>query len=334
MKQAFPLIFLVCCCVSLVAQPVLEWTPPPGVGYAADVLASDFIEPTPSGEAAQEWDFSGVAGSVLSSVVVAPAATSPFAALFDGAEWVNDQNGQLAFWTMGDGQFTVLGNANATVGITLSFDDPLVQWAFPLALGDELADDFGIEQMLFGLPHSLQGSASSLVDAWGSLTMPDGTVFPEVLRGRYEQQYTEIYEDDTANWSLVQHMYFVPDSTLAVFLHEDLVVTDNGDNVLLEVSDVAWYGNGVLTVGEEMEANVSEPYPNPVMAGAPVEWPLPDGWKWRALDADGRVLAQGVVEGDGKLTMSTADWAAGLVLLVAESADGRALRRVHRLVVH
>jgi len=320
-------------CIAAGAQPSFDWAPPPGTGYSAEIKASDFIEPTPASADPQAWDFSQVSGPVLGSVVVSPAASSPFASLFDGAQWVNDQDGQLAFWALVDGQFTALGNANATVGITLPFDDPLVQWSFPLELGSVVEDEFSCEQMLFGLPYSLQGETSSTVDAWGSLTMPDGTYFAETMRGRYDQLYTEIYDGDTAHWILSQAMYFVPDSSLPVFFHDELLVMDNGDNVLLEVTDVAWYANGVLSVPEPEASQVGAPFPNPIAVGTPLEWQVPDGWYWKALDVEGRTLSHGRVDGLSGLTLDTADWPSGLVLLVAESSQGSGLRKVHRLVV-
>lgn len=328
----FSFLLLFSCFGLLQAQPVLQWAPPPGTGYSADLVAGDFIEPTPGGEAAQAWDFSGVSGSTVGLSVVAPASTSPFEPLFEGAEWVSETSGQLAFWAMVEGGFTIFGNANAAVGITLPFLDPLVQWSYPLEMGGMVEDDFGLEQMLFAQPYSLQGNVSSVVDAWGSMMMPDGTSFPEVLRVAYSQFYTETYEGDTANWYLDQYMYFVPDSALPVFFQEELIVTDNGDNVLLEVSDVAWYSNVVLSVPDEQGLRVADPFPNPVMRGEGVKWPLARGWSWSAVDVEGRVMAQGRVNEGDVARIETAGWSSGLVLLTAEGPQGQ--RVVNRLMVH
>lgn len=326
----FAALSLSCAC----AQPLLEWGAPSGMGYSADIVAAGFVEPTPASSEAQSWDFSGISGNSVGLFSLAPAVTSPFISLFDGAEWVASQGDQLSFWMMDEGNFTVLGNANAAVGITLPFDDPLVQWNFPMEYGQEVNDDFATDLMLFGQPYQLQGQTTSLVDAWGSLVTPDGAVYSEVLRGNYQQDYTEIYEGDTAHWSLNQVMYFVPDSALAVFFHEALEVTDNEGAVLLEVTDVAWYANGVATVSAPLEVESVAPYPNPVLEGQNLNGSLPEGWAYRAMSMEGRVLCEMHSDGVGELKISTEGWGRGMVLLVPVSPSGEVQGKVHRILIH
>lgn len=314
------------------AQPVLDWVAPGGSGFSADILAAGFIEPTAAGAEPQAWDFSDISGNAVGLVSVSPANTSAFVSLFDGAEWVAGQGDQLSFWMMDEGDFTVLGNANAAVGITLPFDDPLVQWSYPMAYGEEIQDTFGTSLMLLGQPYELVGTANSVVDAWGSLVMPGGTVFPEVLRGNYQQEYTEVYDGDTAHWSLNQVMYFVPDSALPVFFHEALLVTDNAGTVLLEVTDVAWYANGVAQV-QPMDERMTAPFPNPADEGQWVTWKLPEGWHWQALDMKGRIVSEGEVVSGQPLRLDTRGWKSGVVLLVALDEQGEARGGVQRLLI-
>lgn len=315
------------------AQPVLEWGLPSGMGYSADIVAADYVEPTPASPEAQSWDFSGISGNAVGLFSLAPAGSSTFVSQFDGAEWVASQGDQLSFWMMDEGDFTVLGNANAMVGITLPFDDPLVQWSFPLEYGQVVEDEFAANLMLFGQPYELQGLVTSLVDAWGSLVMPDGTVYSEVLRGNYQQDYTEIYEGDTAHWSLNQVMYFVPDSSLAVFFHEALVVTDNEGTTLLEVTDVAWYANGVAFVPAHGELQVSAPYPNPVFEGEHLTGFLPEGWRYRIMSMEGKVLSEIYSDGSGTMEMLTEGWGRGMVLLAPVSPSGEVQGAVHRILI-
>ena len=334
MKQAFLLILSTSLALAAVAQPVLSWSEPTGSGYSADVVAGTYIAPTAASAEPQSWDFSDVTGSSIALYNLAPAGSSPFAALFEGADWVSGTGDQLSFWGYQDGAFTVQGNANSASGIALSFDDPLTQMTYPLEFGGVHTDTFAADQILLGQPYSLVGSLTFEIDAWGSMVTPDGTVFDEVLRGNYAQNYTETYDGDTANWYLNQVMYFVPDSSLAVFFHEELIVTDNSGLTLLEVTDVAWYSDPIADVPSLQPSALQTPYPNPAKAGETLTWMLPENWGYRAISMDGRVLAEGDSEGPMGTRISTAEWGRGMVLLHPLDPKGEEVGSVSRVLMH
>ena len=313
-------------------QAVLEQPSVPAAGFSKDLNAAGYLAPSPASDAPQAWDFSDVSGTAVGLQQVLPAGTSSLAPEFEGAEWVNSNGDQLSFWRWVDGGMSILGNANAANLVTIPFDDPLVQWTYPLAYGDVHEDTFACEDTLFSLPYTLNGAVTSEVDAFGSVVLPTGASLPDVLRLQYDQSYTETYDGDTAIWSLVQTMYVAPDSLLPVFYHEQLVVTDPAGLVLLEVSDVAWFNNTVVSVAEQEEAFVAA-YPNPVEAGGVVRWQMASLEPWQVLDAEGRVLAEGQADVNGSVELQTAGWR-GMVLLVTEGASGRASSRVQRLLVH
>ena len=303
------------------------------LGYSADIIGADYIPPTPPSTQAQVWDFSWVSGSAVALLVVEPAPQSPFAGAFSGAEWVNTVGDQLTFWSLDDGVFTVQGNANVVNAATLSFEDPLEQWSYPLEFGSISTDSFSVDMNLFGLPYSLLGEASLEVNAWGSLVMPGGEDMGDVLRADYSQTYLEAYDGDSNTWVLNQTVYFAGDSLLPVFIHEELEVLDVDGNQLLEFSDVAWYAYHMLSASDLASASFSPPYPNPVNQGADLNWSLPSGWTWEAITMDGRVVARGNAEPDGWVTASTADWESGLVLLVSVSPDGESSGKPMRVFV-
>ena len=314
------------------AQPVFTAPIPAENGQTADVLFSEYIEPTEPSGAEQAWDFSDLFGTGAGLFQMAPASTSPFVSLFDGAEWVNSTGDQLGFWANVDGDFTVYGNANSGTGVTLPFDDPLIQWQYPLEYGNAHSDAFSVDQTLFGLPYTLTGEVSMAMDAWGTLIVPGASVAVEALRGHYQQFYTETYDGDTANWFLSQHLYFAEDSVMPVLFQEVLSVTDVDGNSLLEVSDVAWYANVVLDVPEERETAWKPAHPNPVEAGETLTWGIPEGWGWRAMTLDGQCMAEGQSTSSGFTEIDTRGWARGMCLLVGEGPSGEP-NRVSRLIV-
>ena len=83
---------------------------------------------------------------------------------------------QLTFWNLGRGVADHAGGQcgrHAANGVTLPFDDPLIQRTY-LEYGNMESDSITIELTLFGAPYSLEGEASFEVDAWGSMVLPDG----------------------------------------------------------------------------------------------------------------------------------------------------------------
>jgi hypothetical protein len=330
----FPLLnLLLLGCSGVLGQPVLQPFDLNPLGYTADVIAAEFIAPTPASDQPQTWDFSGVSGSAVALFALEPSTLSPFNDAFSGAEWTNTVGDQVGFWALQEGNFTILGSANAANGVTIPFVDPLVQWTLPMEFGEVVEDTFSADMMLFGQPYSLVGEATTEVDAWGALVMPDGTEIEEVLRANYAQTYEEAYAGDTNTWVLNQVFYFAQDSIMPVFFHEDLVVLDVDSNQILAVTDVAWYANHLLSLPEvEMEV-VSLPYPNPVDRGQDVQWELPRGWSWEVVAADGRRLAEGRAGGFGPVSIPTGKWDTGIVLLVPRSSDGRAVGQPHRVFV-
>ena len=111
-------------CSGLLGQPVLQPFDVNPLGYTADIIAAEFIEPTPASDQPQAWDFSGVSGSAVALFALEPSTLSPFNDAFSGAEWTNTVGDQVSFWALQEGDFTILGNANVTNGVTLPFDDP------------------------------------------------------------------------------------------------------------------------------------------------------------------------------------------------------------------
>ena len=314
-------------------QPVLQPFNLNPVGYTADIIAAEFIEPTPASDEPQAWDFSGVSGSPIALFALEPSTLSPYNDAFSGAQWTNTVGDQAAFWALQEGDFTILGNANVTNDVTLPFDDPLVQWSLPMGFGDVVEDTFSADMMLDGQPYSLIGEATTEVDAWGSLVLPDGTEIEEVLRADYVQSYEESYRGVTNIWVLNQVYYFAQDSIMPVFVHEDLVVLDADSTQILAVTDVAWYANHLLSMPEVEMGVVSLPYPNPVDRGQDVQWELPQGWSWEAISTDGRRIAQGAVDAFGQASIPTGEWDTGIVLLVPRTSDGRAVGQPHRVFV-
>ena len=300
-----------------------EW---PQAGLTGDVVAGLHIEPTPGGAEPQSWDFGDVSGTAVSLIAINPAETSPFAPAFPNAEWVLSNGDALGFYVFGpEGEFTVVGNGNAAQMLTLPFDDPAVQWTYPLAFGDSASDDFSAEVTLFGQPYALVGSVSMTVDAHGSLAVPEGDFYPEVLRVVYDQVYEEAYDGDTAVWFYNQVSYHVDGAPLPVFFHEVLRAEDSGGNELFYTDDVAWYGNiatGVeeqMTLIEDMSVN-----PNPVGQGEMVDLVLPRGGG-RIMDLGGRVIWSSQSGKEGVISISTAGWRPGPYILFSETG-GRPVR--------
>ncbi len=318
------LTFFVLSCVAhfASAQVVISEGQWPEVGLTADVVASFYIEPTLGGDEPQNWDFGDVSGTSVGLLSLDVASVSPFASAFPDAEWVMANGDNLGFYAFAPGgEFTLMGNANSVQMITVPFDDPLVQWRYPMAYGDTASDTYGVELQLLGQPYVLEGTASTEIDAHGSLAAPGGQYYPEVLRMVYDQVHVESYAGDTAVWYYHQVSYHAPDAALPVFFHEVLRVESLEGDELYYADDVAWYGNLTLGVGEAVRdprrLSVS---PNPVSRGGDVNLFIPEGGA-RVMDLGGRVVWKSAPDECGAVLVSTADWRQGPYLFIPETAS-------------
>lgn len=310
---------LLCCSTLYLAaawsQPTLNSPTVPPNGYSSEILAAAFIAPTAGSEVAQSWDFSDVNGNVVNTLGVNLATTSLYAPMFPQAEWVMSNGDQLSFLDFAESGLTLYGNANTANGVTFPFEDPLTQWPYPMVFGFYHEDAFSTDQVLFSEPYSLQGNVTSTCDAWGSIVLPNGVVISEVLRVDYNQFYVETYAGDTANWYLNQVMYCAPDSVLPVFFHEELVVTDNAGEELLNVTDVAWYDNTVLSVDEDVMVVGALAWPNPIERGSAVNLRGARSGGF-VMDLGGRTVWTCQEAQSDVLQVSTKDWRSGPYLYV------------------
>lgn len=314
MGRAWILGFFAFQMVSVLAQPVLDAPNPPPNGFGGEILVTEFVEPTAGSDEAQNWDFSDMSGVVVTNMELTPASSSLFAPSFPGAQWVVSSGDQLSFLDYTEEGTTVFGNANSANGVVLPFADPLVQWPFPVEYGFTHEDEFGVEQMLFGEPYSLDGNVTSTCDAWGSIVLPNGVGISEVLRVDYNQFYVESYAGDTTQWLLHQVIYLAPDSVLPVFFHEELTVTDNQGEELLSASDLAWYDNTVLGVIEG-SAMYTSAWPNPIHRGSLLNL---SGARLgaRVMDLGGRTVWTFSEGQEGTVQVSTDQWSSGPYLYV------------------
>ena len=253
-------------------QAVLEQPGVPAAGFSKDLNAAAYLAPSPASDAPQAWDFSDVSGMAVGLQQVLPAGTSSLAPEFEGAEWVNSNGDQLSFWRWADGGMSILGNANAVNAITIPFDDPSVQWTYPLSYGDFHEDTFACEDTLFSLPYTLDGAVTSEVDAFGSLILPTGVSISEVLRVQYDQA-TPRPTMGTRPHGRLPRPCMLRRVVAAVFFHEQLVVTDPAGLVLLEATDVAWFNNTVVSIAEQEEQSFVAAC-GAVEAGGVVHWQM------------------------------------------------------------
>lgn len=318
----------------LVAQPIIEFPDIPPTGVTASIFTANAVDPTPAGDEPQVWDFSDVSGSFVAEYQLAPASSSAFSALFPDAEWIDRQGQAENFWKWDDAAKSVVGIVDLASTLSFPLEDALTIYPHPFTLGDVHEDSFAIETVLAGFAYSSFGSITIEADAFGSLIMPGGEEVSSVLRCHVVQETNEVFMGDTTQYLTDNHLFLAPDSVQVVVVQETLTILDASGTQLSYAEGFSWYDGFTLSTPELTRASLEPPFPNPVSAGGRLTWSLPDGWSWKAMGVDGRLVDKGAKSGTGPLSLSTVDWPMGTVLLVAESSLDPALQRVFRVLVH
>lgn len=194
--RLFTLMFVLIS-VMLTAQPTAtrDWLGDPG-DIIASVATTSIPEINPGGANAI-WDFSELVNDTFPTVVqiYGNADTSQFADDFPGANMVlfsqfSDKDlgtvRSYAYFELTDDQYTEHGHAfNTNLGDIKEINDDLnTMMMFPFTYESEFEDSYSSIFDLGVATRFSEGRATVTADGYGSIALPGGTVFDNVLRIR------------------------------------------------------------------------------------------------------------------------------------------------------
>ncbi|HSL88171.1 MAG TPA: T9SS type A sorting domain-containing protein, partial [Ignavibacteriaceae bacterium] len=245
------------------------------------------------------WDFSGLSGSEVFILTSIDPAASPFINEFPGATIttfvVKDFQGdpaQIWFYSNLNNGLNNMGNAaviDSTQGtvFTTKHNPAVLEFQLPLTYNSSWTQSFTSTFYLNGTPFiSNSFSLSTVVDAYGTMTLPGGSSF-EALRVR--ESTTVLGETDV-------YYLFVSKSGAQV----SLFASDPNPPLSGTIALEGYSYNGPFTVTSVEhfavtpdEYYLAQNYPNPFNPSTVISWQSPNG-SWQTLkvyDLMGREVA-------------------------------------------
>ncbi|MCR5497734.1 MAG: T9SS type A sorting domain-containing protein [Paludibacteraceae bacterium] len=106
-----------------------------------------------------------------------------------------------------------------TPGAKIDFKEPIVDLMFPLSYQDTKAGIMdGVYTPNNGDPSFIEGNYITKADAWGTLVLPDGNTYRNVLRVKVTKDYKQKFGKTTYNIRSVRYQYFAEGARYPVLI--------------------------------------------------------------------------------------------------------------------
>ncbi|MCQ2192956.1 MAG: T9SS type A sorting domain-containing protein [Paludibacteraceae bacterium] len=338
MKKIFSVALLLFSASSLFAQNKITYKVN-GLN-AGDVRAMKQIEYQPQGNggANQVWDFS--AAKELKGMTIAQAEN---VATQIGNVDLSSRNTLLAVDEGGEKTtyFEITNNEKRYWGLSsglvkIEFEQPIVDMKFPMAYQDVISGAMVGTYTTGSTVEPITGSYTSEADAWGSLSLPDGSVYNNVLRVKLTKNYQQVAGSLTYTIQTTRYQYYAEGVRYPVLITlENNVKSDCNCTCGNYTTETAYYLpgaqnevkqliNGNSVADNDVKIGV---YPNPFreQLNANVNIANAAEADIDIIDAAGRKIKDfgtyNLAEGDNNITLETADIIPGQYV-VRVSVDG------------
>ena len=154
------------------------------------------------------------------------------------------------------------GLENSTVKI--KFDEPVVDLKFPFNYAEKIdgtmAGTYYVEN---GRTEPIQGAYVTEADAWGTLILPDGNMYENVLRIRVEKNYTQKIQSanvDNAEYLIntVRYQYFAKGARYPVLIVLESEIKNNCNCACSSKSREAYYETPAILFGDSGKDIIDE----------------------------------------------------------------------------
>jgi hypothetical protein len=328
MKTIFTLVAAVAG-LWLSAQPTITSSIFPPAGYMTEynlpsAAAARNFNPGASGTNVS-WNFSGLDASqgVRRQKVVIADTTMNYGYLPSVVNYAIQAQGGLylvAYSYLDATKYEVYGT------VAFAYSDPVKQLEFPFTYNSQFTDGFSDNDS------TRYGSTTVKADAWGTLTLPNGTatnVLRINVRDQYEEPLSEL-PDDVVHYDVQYYRWYKPDHYNALLEYSKMLqyVIYQGTRYDTDSSFTVAYNKNLITGIAEPEAFEMEVYPNPstnavfVSAEAEIE-------TVQISDLSGRLVREEYFY-DKKGALNVQDLASGTYYVTVNTTDKR--RRTTKLL--
>ncbi len=222
MKSRFQSL-MVACCVTMVglvicAQaegPVIDVSVVPALGQSVRMQSVHTAGITAgTGGANVTWNFSSWSDSAsVDTTTFIDAATTPYHSLFSNANYSiasGSGSGEYSYFLVNSAGWETFGSASPSDSIIMTNSQRMA--AFPMTYQSTLVDDFaGYMTQQGGATFS--GMDTVMCDGYGTLNLPHGISYTDVLRVVSKQYYHMTNSTDTLDFLQVAYNFYSPSFT-------------------------------------------------------------------------------------------------------------------------
>lgn len=328
MKKIFTAALLLLSASSLFAQNKITYKVN-GLN-AGDVRAMKQIEYQPQGNggANQYWNFS--AAKEVKGMTIAQAenvatqmgnldlsSRNTLLAVDEGGEkttYFEITKTEKRYWGLSHG------------AVKIEFDQPIVDMKFPMAYQDVISGSMNGSYITGSTVEPISGSYTSEADAWGTLELPDGNIYNNVLRVKLTKNYQQQAGSLTYTIQTVRYQYYAEGVRYPVLIVlENHVASDCNCACGNYTTEQAYYLPGAQVETKQLingnsvaDNNVRiSVYPNPFRdnLNATVNISNAADANIDIVDAAGRKIkdfgSYNLIEGENALNLETADLTQG-----------------------
>ena len=312
------------------AQPNLTAAtsvPVTGDDYAVN-SANSFLSPGPMG-AAQTFEYWNMINQTNGNQTIKfRAVTAAHTTAVPSATYLRTDGGSdTLFYTVTSNGVELVGAKTGIEG-TFAYSDPIVELALPCTFGTTWSDQLAATYITQGSPPfggltvTRVGTLVGAGDAYGTLTMPWGLTYPDVLRVKVRSSIQDNSSLTNVSRVVNAYYYFVPTSKFPIVtLTEDSTTSVLG---LTVAKKALWQGNPVMVSVDEISPDqfTFTAYPNPATDQLNIAFAEGRNVTTRleVLDAAGRVVLTRTMTGD-RAAMDTQSLRAGHYSVRAFAGD-------------
>lgn len=338
MKKSLSICFGAMMAVSAMAQTTVTYKMNGLIqGDSRTLTKFDYVDKSEKG-ANQVWDFSGakeMGTMVLNQNVNYGQPMGNLNVASSNLLFACDEGGEK------DTYFEISKDAKMYWGLQsknakIEFNEPIIDLPFPFSYGDIRTGSMdGLYTENSGATYPIEGQYFTSADAWGTLTLPDGTTYNDVLRVKVEKIYKQQFGSSNYDIHTTRYQYFAPGVRYPVMI---AIISDTQSDcncacgkshteeayyqTQTALKNLKSFSMDSYMADAEGEFEMSAyPIPFKTVLNAQINAPKAAPVTLEILDATGRLVKSfgehNLEAGDNVITLNTTDVVAGQLVLRA-----------------
>lgn len=310
------------------------------IGTAFEFRSANLVPQGEGGENAT-WDFSNLTnqGSIVFEIVDTTGLTGMSLFIDPNLVWKRGAQEVHDYLNITDEKVQVVG-AYAFDDSYFDYTDPITMVEFPIDILDTYTDEYVFNYDILVATGTVTGTLDFLVDGYGTLILPWGTV-TNAYRVKFTIEQTEVFDagqgEQTSTYSSVNYSWFAPGFPGEVMRITDGLLSVSGQEVPNQFSQYIFEFDLSIGDTETLYLQNFKVYPNPAKDIVTVKFDQTESDKLslKIYDIQGRVMIQNALPNQGQdqvvQTVDISSLPAGYYLLVIESPEGMKTQKISKL---